>query len=214
MKNKDILSIRREYAGSSFDKTLAHPDPIIQFSEWFGHAIEADLPEVNAMTLATVSPQGQPSARVVLLKDFGVEGFVFFTNYESVKGQHLAQNPRAALVFFWAELYRQVRLEGTIHKVSDKESDNYFATRPRESQIGAIASQQSKVIPGRTYLEELFHCMDEKFAGKTPTRPPQWGGYRLKPTWIEFWQGRTNRLNDRLLYEKKENEWHISRLAP
>jgi pyridoxamine 5'-phosphate oxidase len=214
MKKKDLSSLRREYMAPAFDETMVDPDPIVQFGEWFHQAIEGELPEVNAMTIATVSPQGQPSARVVLLKDYDNNGFVFYTNYESHKAEQLAVNPRAALVFFWAELYRQVRIEGYVQKVSDEESDAYFSSRPREAQLGAIASEQSREIPDRSYLDELYQCIEAKFRNSDPVRPPHWGGYRLLPNRIEFWQGRMNRLNDRLLYEKTDQGWNLKRLAP
>lgn len=214
MKNQDFLSLRREYTAFKLDRSQAHPDPIQQFGLWFQQAVEAGLPEANAMTLATVSPQGQPSARVVLLKDYDLNGFVFFTNYASRKGSELEFNPRAALVFFWAELQRQVRLEGIISKISPEESDEYFMSRPREAQIGAIASAQSQVLPNRKYLEDLVDCLDDKFSNTSPSRPAHWGGYRLLPQRIEFWQGRLSRLNDRLEYTLEQGAWKINRLAP
>ncbi|MFO7977543.1 MAG: pyridoxamine 5'-phosphate oxidase [Bacteroidales bacterium] len=214
MKKRDFSTLRQEYAALAFNKNMAHADPIVQFSRWFEQAIETGHPDPSAMTLATVSPDGQPAARVVLLKDFDQEGFVFFTNYNSHKGMQLDHNPRAALVFLWLELYRQVRVEGTVQKVSPNESDEYYATRPRDSQLGAHASVQSKAIPDRQHLDDRYHEMDEKYRQTTPPRPLHWGGYRLAPRRIEFWQGRENRLNDRLLYEKVNDQWLISRLAP
>jgi pyridoxamine 5'-phosphate oxidase len=214
MKKTDIASLRREYMLSTLDEKKVDPNPISQFSEWFQQGADADLPEVNAMTLATVSPEGQPSARVVLLKDFDSRGFVFFTNYLSHKANELQENPRAALVFFWPELQRQVRVEGHVEKVSPQESDEYFASRPRDSQIGAIMSEQSQVVPDREYIDQLFECVQQRLENTTPSRPETWGGYRLIPNKLEFWQGRLNRLNDRILYSLEENQWEIYRLAP
>ncbi len=214
MKKRDFSALRQEYAASAFSKKMAHADPIIQFSRWFDQALETGLPDPSAMTLATVSPEGQPAARVVLLKDVDQQGFVFFTNYHSHKGVQLEHNPRAALVFLWLDLQRQVRVEGTVQKIRPAESDEYYASRPRDSQIGAHASVQSQVIPNRQHLDQRFQELDAHYGEATPPRPPHWGGYRLSPVRIEFWQGRMNRLNDRLLYEKANGQWVISRLAP
>lgn len=197
-----------------FDEASVLPDPILQFEEWLQDAIKAKIPEPNAMTLATSSFDGKPSARVLLLKAIGEQGFSFFTNYESRKAKNLLQNPYGALVFYWAELERQVRIEGKIVRATEKESDIYFRTRPEGSKIGAWASPQSHVIPSRRYLEDLMEDFKEEFNGKTIKRPPNWGGYNLEPTLIEFWQGRKNRLHDRIQYRFENGVWVIERLAP
>jgi len=197
-----------------FDEASVLPDPILQFEEWLQDAIKAKIPEPNAMTLATSSFDGKPSARVLLLKAIGEQGFSFFTNYESRKAKNLLQNPHGALVFYWAELERQVRIEGKIVKATEKESDIYFRTRPEGNKIGAWASPQSHVIPNRRYLEDLMEDFKEEFTGKTIKRPPNWGGYNLEPTLIEFWQGRKNRLHDRIQYRFENGVWLVERLAP
>lgn len=210
----NIANIRKEYTMNVFDEASVLPDPILQFEEWLQDAIKAKIPEPNAMTLATSSFDGKPSARVLLLKAIGEQGFSFFTNYESRKAKNLLQNPYGALVFYWAELERQVRIEGKIVKATEKESDIYFRTRPEGSKIGAWASPQSHVIPSRRYLEDLMEDFKEEFNGKTIKRPPNWGGYNLEPTLIEFWQGRKNRLHDRIQYRFENGVWVIERLAP
>jgi pyridoxamine 5'-phosphate oxidase len=214
MTSVDIAKLRKEYSLKTFSENNANKDPFIQFEFWLNEAIESQLPEPNAMTLATSTFEGKPSARVVLLKQFDNTGFSFFTNYESRKAKNLLQNPYAALVFFWPELERQVRIEGKVSKVSDKESDKYFRTRPEKSKIGAWASPQSSVIPSRKYLENLMSDFEEDFHSKTISRPSNWGGYILKPTLIEFWQGRPNRLHDRIQYLLTNEKWIIERLAP
>jgi pyridoxamine 5'-phosphate oxidase len=210
----NIANIRKEYTMNVFDEASVLPDPILQFEEWLQDAIKAKIPEPNAMTLATSSFDGKPSARVLLLKAIGEQGFSFFTNYESRKAKNLLQNPYGALVFYWAELERQVRIEGKIVRATEKESDIYFRTRPEGSKIGAWASPQSHVIPSRRYLEDLMEDFKEEFNGKTIKRPPNWGGYNLEPTLIEFWQGRKNRLHDRIQYRFENGVWVIERLAP
>ena len=195
------------------DERAAAADPMKQFEAWFAEAVRGELPMVNAMTLATVDAQGRPAARIVLLKGADERGFVFYTNYESRKAQELAANPRAALVFYWIELEREVRVEGVIEKTSDAESDAYFASRPLGSRLAAIASPQSAVVAARQILEERFAEAEQRY-GPTPRRPPGWGGYRVVPDAIEFWQGRPNRLHDRLLYRKTGTAWEIVRLAP
>ena len=209
-----IADIRKQYSQKPFlEKDLAR-DPITQFESWWNEAVSSAIDEVNAMTLATSSADGFPSARVVLLKGFDEAGFVFFTNYESFKAQQLAENPKACLVFFWKELERQVRITGLVEKISEAESDAYFNSRPLLSRIGANASPQSKVIPGREWLEEAFEHLQTHQA-ENIARPGHWGGYRIKPVIIEFWQGRPNRLHDRLQYTLEENgSWKIERLAP
>jgi pyridoxamine 5'-phosphate oxidase len=191
------------------------PDPIRQFRRWFEHALAAQVPEPNAMTLATAGPDGRPSARVVLLKGCDEAGFTFFTNYESHKGRELTANPWASLVFFWVELARQVRVEGTAERVLPAESDAYFRSRPLGSQLGAWASHQSEVLAGRAVLEQRLAQLVQQYAGQEVPRPPYWGGFRVQPVEIEFWQGRPNRLHDRLLYRRAVPEGYcIERLSP
>jgi len=213
---QSIREIRKEYKQESLDEKNMHADPIQQFQFWLNEALKSELVEPNAMTLATASPDGLPSARIVLLKGFDEKGFVFFTNYNSYKGQQLAENPRACLVFFWKELERQVRITGVVRKVSGEESDEYFNIRPLGSRIGAIASPQSQVIPGREWLERKEkELLSEISSEEAVRRPDYWGGYRLLPAIIEFWQGRPNRLHDRIQYTLQEDgSWKIERLAP
>ncbi len=214
MSKESLSHIRREYNLKQLNKTDVNPDPTKQFSEWMAEAIESRCHEPNATTLATSTFDGKPSARIVLLKDFGPDGFTFFGNYESKKGKQILQNPHGAMVLFWPELERQVRIEGVIKKTSDDISNYYFKTRPEKSKIGAWASPQSQVIPNRKYLENLKSDFQEEFSGKTITRPPNWGGYALIPNLFEFWQGRPNRLHDRIQYTLLNKEWLIERLAP
>lgn len=214
MSQEKISGIRKEYNLKQLNKTEVNPNPVMQFSQWMTEAIKASCNEPNAMTLATSTFDGKPSARVVLLKDFNEEGFTFFTNYESKKGRQILQNPYGALVFFWPELERQVRIEGVIRRVNDDISDRYFHTRPQKSKIGAWASPQSQVIPNRKYLENLKSDFQEEFSKKNISRPPNWGGYALQPNLFEFWQGRPNRLHDRIQYTYFNSEWLIERLAP
>jgi pyridoxamine 5'-phosphate oxidase len=206
--------LRREYSDIGLREQDCDPDPIRQFDHWLQAAISAGLPEPNAMTLATCTPDGRPSARIVLLKGLDERGFVFFTNYLSRKGHELHDNPRAALVFYWAALERQVRAEGIVEKVTAEESDAYHRTRPRGSQFGAWCSFQSEVVAGREVLEERLRELEATFgAGEVP-RPPHWGGYRLRPVSIEFWQGRPNRLHDRIRYRLVDGKWIMERLSP
>jgi pyridoxamine 5'-phosphate oxidase len=196
------------------EKNLS-PDPITQIQRWFEEARDAYVVQLDAMALATATRDGKPSVRMVLLKSFDENGFVFYTNYGSQKGKELAENPRASLVFYWEELHRQVRIDGTVSKVSPEESDAYFQTRPRESQISAHASAQSEVIGSRDELDRRFEELQRKFEGQPVPRPAHWGGYRLKPTRIEFWQSGYARLNDRIVYElQKDGNWKLKRLAP
>jgi len=211
---KKISELREEYTLLAFGKKDANADPYVQFEEWFNQALNSQLPEPNAMTLATADKTGKPSARIVLLKDFDHKGFVFYTNYQSKKAQDLLENPQASLVFLWLELQRQVRIDGIVEKISRNESVEYFNSRPRESQLGAIASNQSKVIENRKILESKFFEAEKKYQGVNIPCPEHWGGYRLKPEKIEFWQGRQSRLHDRILYSKKNNAWLIDRLEP
>ncbi len=213
--NQTIADLRKEYTISGLTETDVEPDPFKQFHKWFEQALAAQLPEPNAMTLATASPDGKPSARIVLLKNLDEQGFVFYTNYESHKGQQLKVNPYGALVFWWAELERQVRIEGQVEKVPDAQSDAYFHSRPLGSQLGAWASQQSQVIDKREVLLVKLQQLEQQYLDQKIPRPPHWGGYRLIPTAIEFWQGRPNRLHDRLFYRLRENgSWLLERLSP
>ncbi len=209
-----LADLRRTYVLGSLSETDVAPDPIAQFKRWFDEAINAKLPEPNAMTLATVDATGQPSARIVLLKGMDASGFTFFTNYESRKGTDLLVNPRAALLFHWVQLERQVRVEGRVEKVDTAESDAYYASRPLGSRLGAWASEQSREVSGRDILEQRETDFRNKF-GENPPRPEHWGGYRLVPTWLEFWQGRASRLHDRIGYRLQDDgSWRIARLSP
>jgi len=210
-----IADIRKEYKLQSLSEKDALSDPFAQFGKWWDEALKADIGEINAMTLATASADGMPDARIVLLKGFDERGFTFFTNYHSSKGQQLLENPRACLVFFWKELERQIRISGLSVGVSDKENDEYFKSRPEGSRLGAWASPQSEVIGSREWLEQNEKEIREQFRGKEIGRPPYWGGFRIKPTHIEFWQGRPNRLHDRIRYDLEKNgSWKMKRLAP
>lgn len=210
-----LADIRKEYTQSGLSEADADPNPFGQFQKWFDQALAAQLLEPNGMTLATITPDGKPRARIVLLKNFDERGFVFYTNYESHKGQELTQTPWAALVFWWTELERQVRIEGRVEKVSDAESDAYFHSRPVGSQLGAWTSEQSQVVSSREVLERRLQELKEKYLDQDIPRPPHWGGYRVIPTAIEFWQGRPNRLHDRLQYQRLEDgTWRIDRLSP
>jgi pyridoxamine 5'-phosphate oxidase len=196
-------------------ETDLDPDPIRQFHAWLHQALTAEVPEPYAMTLATATPDGLPSARVVLLRGVDERGFTFFTSYEGRKAGELEANPRAALVFYWAELERQVRVAGTVERASEAESDDYFRNRPRGSQLGAWASHQSEVLPGRATLERRLAELERQYADRDVPRPPTWGGYRVRPLAIEFWQGRRSRLHDRLRYRRAEDgAWVIERLSP
>jgi pyridoxamine 5'-phosphate oxidase len=209
-----IADLRRDYRARALSDADAPPDPVVFFRQWFDEAVRADLHDANAMTLATASADGTPDGRIVLLKDVGPDGFTFFTNYESAKARELAANPRATLVFFWAALERQVRVSGTVTRVDAAASDAYFLSRPRDSQVGAWASPQSQVIADRATLETRMADATARFTAEPMTRPPHWGGYLVTPAWLEFWQGRPNRLHDRLRYHRAGDGWTIERLAP
>jgi pyridoxamine 5'-phosphate oxidase len=208
-----IADLRQEYMRAGLSEAEAHPNPLRQFEHWLRDALAAGLALPNAMTLATAKPGGAPSARIVLLKDIEEDSFVFYTNYESAKGRELAARPEACLVFLWSELERQVRVEGRVERVSAQASDEYYASRPLGARLSAWASAQSAKVPDRRALEDALAAMSARF-GEHPPRPTHWGGYRVIPAAIEFWQGRANRLHDRLLYTPADGGWKIERLAP
>jgi len=215
MDNSLLQNLRREYESEPLTEDSILKDPVEQFKMWFEEATKAKLPEPNAMTLATANVDFKPSARIVLLKGIVESSFIFFTNYNSRKGKELLWNPYATLLFFWNELHRQVRIEGRVKKVSAEDSDNYFHSRPEQSQLSAAISPQSEKIPSRNFLEEKLTAAEKEFSGKQIPRPEHWGGYRVIPQTIEFWQGRPSRLHDRILFTLiNENEWKIERLAP
>jgi pyridoxamine 5'-phosphate oxidase len=211
-----LADLRVNYARESLTEENVDPNPIVQFNRWFGQALEARLREPNAMTLATVSQDGRPSARIVLLKEVEGKDFVFYTNYESRKSRELAANPHAALIFYWAELERQIRVEGGVERVPRAKSEAYFDTRPRGSQLGAWASCQSQVVSNRAELERKLAALEANYQGCERVPAPEfWGGFRVKPVRIEFWQGRSDRLHDRLQYSLREDgSWRLERLAP
>jgi pyridoxamine 5'-phosphate oxidase len=210
-----LSELRREYTLAGLKESDVNPNPFKQFDTWFQQALAVGLPEPNAMTLATATLDGKPSARIVLLKGFDERGFVFFTNYESQKGRELSANPEVALVCYWMELERQVRISGRASRVSAEESEEYFQSRPLGSQLGAWASQQSQVIDGRKTLEDRLEQLTQEYQAKPVPLPPYWGGYRVAPDMLEFWQGRPNRLHDRLRYTlQRGNNWRIERLSP
>jgi len=212
--NEFLQNLRQDYKSATLDESDVDNNPITQFIKWFDHAVEAQVYEPNVMTLATADKAGRPDARIVLLKGVDENGFRFFTNYLSAKGKELKRNPYAALVFFWPDLERQVRVEGIVEKLDKETSEEYFLTRPVASQIGAVASPQSQVIPDRKFLEEKFEDLKLKSEGKSIPKPAHWGGYLVKPTRIEFWQGRRSRLHDRINFELVKGNWVKTRLAP
>ncbi len=215
MSQPDIAAIRQNYTKSTLSENEMASHPIRQFEKWWLEALASQIEEVNAMTLATASPDGVPAARIVLLKGFSDEGFTFFTNYHSDKGRQLEANPRACLVFFWKELERQVRITGAVSKTPSEESDAYFHSRPEASRVGAITSPQSSVITSREWLDNLYHENQDRMQNSHITRPNHWGGYIVRPITVEFWQGRSSRLHDRIRYTLEENDtWQIERLAP
>ncbi len=211
--NTEYSKIRRSYEKNELIESNVNDNPFFQFKNWFDEAIDSDFPDPNAMTLATSSFDGKPSARIVLLKEFSEDGFVFYTNYLSKKGSNIQDNPFACLLFFWDKLERQVRIEGSVSKISEVESKKYFDSRPRESRVGAWASKQSHKLIGREEVENRFNNYNNKFGEEVPF-PDFWGGYIVKPTYFEFWQGRASRLHDRITYEQKDNNWKIGRLYP
>lgn len=210
-----IANLRQEYAAQTLLESEVAPNPIDQFEKWWQQALQSQIVEPNAMTLATASNDGVPSARIVLLKGFDQEGFVFYTNYQSYKGMQLEENPKACLVFFWKELERQVKVVGLVSRVPQQESDEYFASRPEGSRIGAWTSPQSQVIENREWLDSRYQQLVKEMGGTRIQRPPHWGGYIVKPVIMEFWQGRPSRLHDRIQYTLEESgKWKIERLAP
>jgi pyridoxamine 5'-phosphate oxidase len=210
----NIESVRNEYRRSNQSFEPIYAEPFSHFNQWMEEALNSEEKEPTAMTLSTIGNDGFPQARIVLLKQFNSEGFVFFTNYASEKGKSIENNSSVALLMFWPQLERQVRITGIAVKTDHKTSDEYFSSRPKESNIGAWASNQSKEIPSRTFLEDQYRTVEKKFRDQSPPRPPFWGGYRVIPHKIEFWQGRTNRLHDRILYVKSAEGWKTTRLAP
>lgn len=209
-----IKNLRRDFTLKTLDEGSVDIDPFNQFDRWFKEADEASIPDFNAMVLSTVSNDKKPSSRVVLLRGIEQKGFVFFTNYNSKKGKEIELNNAGSLLFFWPQIERQIRIEGVIEKISEQSSDEYFITRPKESRIGAWASDQSSVIEGRKALEDIYLKTAESFINSDVARPPHWGGYVLKAEYFEFWQGRENRLHDRIAYNFNKKKWKISRLAP
>lgn len=215
IQHKDIAAIRQDYVLGNLSASDVDNDPIRQFKKWFDEAIHSEVIEPNAMVLSTVSSHHLPSSRIVLLKDISDEGLVFFTNYESRKGDDMKENPHVALLFFWPELQRQIRIEGMIEFTNQADSDEYFQSRPKASRIGAIASPQSREIPNRDFLETRVEELSDQYKDSDVVpRPEHWGGYLLKPIYFEFWQDRASRLHDRIVYKKVSDSWRITRLAP
>jgi len=212
--DREVAALRKEYTRAGLKEADMDPDPVAQFRVWFEKTIDADLHEPNAMILATATTDGKPSARTVLLKGYDERGFVFYTNYEGRKSDELEVNPMCALLFYWGELERQIRIEGRASRLSSEESDVYFAGRPRGSRLGAWASEQSRPVEDRSVLEERVRALEKEYEGREIPRPPFWGGYRVNPHTIEFWQGRENRLHDRLVYHRSGGRWMMERLQP
>jgi len=209
-----VAMLRREYEGKPFNENNVDPNPVSQFATWFEVAVKAIKFDPNAMILSTVDPNGQPSSRTVLLKGFDKEGFIFYTNYRSRKAKHIEQNPNVSLTFYWPDLVRQIHIEGVAKKISAEQSDQYFASRPDSSKLSAWASDQSHPISSRKELENRLKTIEKKFSGGTIPRPPHWGGFCVAPHRIEFWQGRLNRLHDRIAYQKENGKWKMERLSP
>jgi pyridoxamine 5'-phosphate oxidase len=215
MDKEQLQNLRQDYSAATLTETSINVNPIKQFDIWFNEAVAAEIHEPNAMTLATATSDGRPAARIVLLKGFDMNGFVFYTNYLSRKGKELTKNPNAAILFYWGELERQVRIEGNIEKLTKEQSEKYFQSRPKLSQLGALASPQSQEIPNRDQLEAKMSQLEAEYADKDVPKPSFWGGYILKPRLIEFWQGRSSRLHDRIAFKKIDNKnWKKVRLAP
>ena len=211
---KSLAHQRVEYTLNKLDEKDINPDPFLQFQKWYEEILKSDADLSNAMILSTSDLNGKPSSRLVLLKGVEKNGFQFYTNYLSRKGKNLVVNPCASLLFFWPGLERQIRIEGVVEKLSSAESSEYFSTRPRESQISAVVSNQSGVIPDRSFLEKRFEEINALYQGKKIPRPDHWGGFRLIPDYFEFWQGRANRLHDRIIYSKENQDWIVRRLSP
>lgn len=209
-----INTLRHDFSKQTLDESQVDKSPFLQFEKWFKEAVDAHVNEPNAMTVATASKSGKPAARILLLRNFNENGFVFYTNYSSRKGEEIDENPNCALLFFWPELERQVRIEGKLIKQSSAESDLYFNSRPRTSKLGAWTSPQSKVVKNRKELDELYEQTSQRFPSEDVPRPPHWGGFVLQPDSIEFWQGRPSRMHDRILYTLVNGNWRIERLAP
>ncbi len=214
MDKVELQKLREEYSLSSLDESDVSQNPIDQFKQWIEEALKAGVPEPNAMNLATVDKKGRPHSRIVLLKGFDENGFVFFTNYASDKGKEIEENPHVSLCFFWIELERQIRIDGVAKKISKVESEAYFKSRPHMSQVGALASNQSEIVENRLFLEQKFEKLEAKFTEGEVPMPESWGGYVIDPSALEFWQGRRSRLHDRVKYEWKADNWIINRLSP
>ena len=211
---KDLKQLKREYSEAGIDKDSVYPDPIAQFALWFGQAVDSGIAEPNGFSLCTVSVERRPAQRTVLMKSYDDSGFIFYTNHGSRKGQQMMENNRVSMLFPWYELHRQINIEGEVSRIDDDQSYAYFHSRDRASQISAWASHQSRIIDSRSFLEEQFESLERKFQDQAIPSPPFWGGYRIKPDRFEFWQGRTHRLHDRIVYCKDRGHWKISRLSP
>ncbi len=214
LNQQEIAQIRKDYSLKTLDEKEVNINPFTQFNIWLEAAVQAQILEPTAMNLATISKDNRPTSRIVLLKEVQTNGFVFFTNYQSKKGNQMFENPYVALNFFWAELERQVRIEGIIEKIPQFNSLEYFVSRPKASQLGAAVSPQSEKVENRAFLEQKFEILQQEYAEKQIPKPTNWGGYKVIPTYFEFWQGRRSRLHDRIVYEKKYDNWNISRIAP
>lgn len=212
--SQDIAHIRKEYSLQTLDEKEVNANPFVQFNLWLDAAIKAEISEPTAMNLSTINENNRPSSRIVLLKEVQNDGFIFFTNYQSKKGKEMFENPFVALNFFWADLERQIRIEGIVEKIPQFDSLNYFVSRPKASQLGAVASAQSEKVENRAFLEQKFADLEKEYAEKQVLKPTQWGGYKVIPSYFEFWQGRRSRLHDRIVFEKNNNAWEIYRIAP